>query len=71
MFNRSKRTRTIDPPPPVNPITGRPYGERPPVRDEEAERRAADGQLALANARRPAPTSAPFRANDGWRGARG
>lgn len=52
--SRSKRVQTFDPPPAVNPFTGRPFGEgaRPEV-DERAAAEIAAGQLALAGARGP------------------
>ncbi len=70
MFRRSKRVQQIEPPEPINPITGRPYGVAAPVRDEQAERELAAGQAALASARAPAPIPAGFKPNSGWAGAR-
>jgi hypothetical protein len=70
VFNRSKRIRTIEPPPPVDPISGRPYGQPAPVRDERDEAELAAGQAALATARVPAPIQVGFRPNSGWAGAR-
>ncbi len=66
----SKRITQLEPPPPVNPITGRPFNTPAPVRDERAESELAAGQAALANAVRPAPVAAAFRATSGWAGAR-
>lgn len=50
----SKRVQTFDPPPPVNPFTGKPYGEgATPEIDERAAAELAAGQLALATAEAP------------------
>lgn len=65
---RLRRTRTVEPSPPVNPITNQPYGQEPPKRDDEM---LAAGQLALANAIPPKPVAVRFDpARTGWRGAR-
>ena len=67
----SRRKQTIDPPPPTNPITGRPYGEPKPERDERAESELAAGQAALANAVPPKPIRVGFDPQrSAWRGAR-
>lgn len=50
----SKRVQTFEPAPPINWLTGRPYGD--PGTPEIDERRAAElaaGQLALATAEAP------------------
>lgn len=73
-FMRSKRTQIIEPPAPVNPITGVPYGQAPPpVLDERAAAEIAAGQLALATAQPPAARPAiGYRPRDcAWVGARG
>lgn len=66
----SKRVTKIEPPAPISPITGRPYGEAAPERDEAAEAAFAAGQLALASAIAPPPPQVGFRPNGGWAGAR-
>lgn len=66
----SKRVTKIEPPAPLSPITGRPYGEAAPERDEVADAARAAGQLALATATPPPPPNVGFRPG-GWRGARG
>lgn len=67
----TRRTRRIEPPRPTNPITGRPYGEPKPERDERAESELAAGQAALANADVPEPMRVGFDPQrSAWRGAR-
>ena len=67
----SKRTQRIEPPAPLDPITGRPYGQPKPERDERAESELAAGQAALASAVRPAPINVGYDPQrSAWRGAR-
>jgi hypothetical protein len=67
----SRRRQTIEPPAPTNPITGRPYGQPKPERDEQGDAERAAGQLALAQADRPAPVAVGFDPQrSAWRGAR-
>lgn len=69
MPNPLRRNRPIPPPEPVNPITGRPYGQPVPERDERTEAEIAAGQLALATAIPPTPLAAPFNPQpSAWRG---
>jgi hypothetical protein len=72
MFTRkSRRVQTIEPPAPVNPVTGKPYGQVRPERDERAEAELAAGQLALAQAVVPAPIAVGFDPQRSmWRGTR-
>jgi hypothetical protein len=67
----SKRVTRHDPPPPVNPITGRPYGVAKPEPDEQAARELAAGQAALASAVVPEPIQVGYDPQrSAWRGAR-
>jgi hypothetical protein len=55
----SGRVTKLDPPPPVNPFTGKPFGEpAAPQIDERAAAEVAAGQLALATAEAPGATRA-------------
>lgn len=54
----SGRVTKLDPPPALNPFTGKPFGEPTPQIDEQAAREIAAGQLALATAEAPGATRA-------------
>ena len=71
MFNRSRRVQTINPPPPIDPISNRPYGQPRPERDEAQEAAIAAGQSALANANVPAPVAVGYDPRrSAWKGTR-
>ena len=52
-FRRSRIQNVVDPPPAIDPISGRPFGVPAPPDQERDDERFAQGQLALAGAYAP------------------